>query len=237
MPCVIYLHGNSSSRLEALEAVPYLLPSNITLFCFDFGGCGMSEGEYISLGWYEREDLALIIEYLRKYKRVSTIGLWGRSMGAVTSLLYGDRDPSIAGMVLDSPFCDMKQLVHELAKSYTKIPSFLISGALKLVRSTVKSKAKFDMLDLAPINHVANCYIPALFAVANSDDFIQPHHAQKLFDSYAGDKNIVRFEGDHNSPRPKFFLDSVTIFFYNTLQCENLLTEATKRKKQPINVF
>jgi pimeloyl-ACP methyl ester carboxylesterase len=108
MPCVIYMHGNSSSRLEALESVPYLLPSNITLMCFDFAGCGLSEGEYISLGWWEREDLGIIIEYLRKERRVSTIGLWGRSMGAVTSLLYGDRDPSIAGMVLDSPFADMK---------------------------------------------------------------------------------------------------------------------------------
>lgn len=28
------------------------------------------------------------------------IGLWGRSMGAVTALLHGDRDPSIAGMVV-----------------------------------------------------------------------------------------------------------------------------------------
>lgn len=108
LPCVIYLHGNSSSRLEALDAVPYLLPSNITLFCFDFAGCGQSEGEYISLGWYERDDLAIIVEHLRKERRVSTIGLWGRSMGAVTSLLHGDRDPSIGGMVLDSPFSNMK---------------------------------------------------------------------------------------------------------------------------------
>lgn len=29
----------------------------------------------------------------------STIGLWGRSMGAVTALLYSQRDPSVAGMV------------------------------------------------------------------------------------------------------------------------------------------
>ena len=85
-----------------------MLPSNITLFCFDFAGCGLSEGEYISLGWYEREDLAIIIEHIRKERRVSTIGLWGRSMGSVTALLYGDRDPSIAGMVLDSPFSDMR---------------------------------------------------------------------------------------------------------------------------------
>lgn len=111
LPCVIYMHGNSSCRIEAMDAVPYLLPANITLFCFDFAGCGNSEGEYISLGWYERDDLNMIVEYLRKERKVSTIGLWGRSMGAVTALLHGDRDPSIAGMVLDSPFSDMKVLV------------------------------------------------------------------------------------------------------------------------------
>ncbi len=102
------MHGNSSSRLEALETVPYFLPANITLFCFDFAGCGLSEGEYISLGWFERDDLAMIIDYLRENRRVSTIGLWGRSMGAVTALLHGDRDPSIAAMVLDSPFSNLK---------------------------------------------------------------------------------------------------------------------------------
>ncbi len=42
LPCVIYMHGNSSARIEALDAVPILLPQNITLFCFDFAGCGMS---------------------------------------------------------------------------------------------------------------------------------------------------------------------------------------------------
>jgi dienelactone hydrolase len=70
----------------------------------------MSEGDYISLGWYERDDLAVVVEYLRGTGKVSTIGLWGRSMGAVTALLHGDRDPSIAGMVLDSPFSDLPNL-------------------------------------------------------------------------------------------------------------------------------
>ena len=57
MPCVIYCHGNSSSRIEAKELVTYLLPENITLFCFDFPGCGQSEGEYISLGHYEKDEI------------------------------------------------------------------------------------------------------------------------------------------------------------------------------------
>ena len=35
---------------------------------------------------------------------MTKIGLWGRSMGAATSLFYGQKDPSVAALVLDSPF-------------------------------------------------------------------------------------------------------------------------------------
>lgn len=115
MPCVVYCHGNSSSRLEAFELISFLLPANITLFAFDFPGCGRSEGEFISLGWHERNDVGVIINYLRTERHVSTIALWGRSMGAATALLHGDRDPSIAALILDSPFSSMKTLVKELA--------------------------------------------------------------------------------------------------------------------------
>lgn len=208
-----------------------MLPSNISLFCFDFAGCGLSGGEYISLGWWERDDLNQVVEHLRKERRVSTVGLWGRSMGAVTSLLHGDRDPSIGGMVLDSPFADMKQLVSELAKTHTKIPSIFVSAALKLVKGTIKSKANFDLTDLSPISHVNQCFIPALFATGNSDDFIQPHHSEELHAAYAGDKNLVKFEGDHNSQRPHFFYDSVVIFFHNTLQVSQLCREDNRIKK------
>lgn len=161
------MHGNSSCRMESLEVLRYLLPQNITLFCFDFAGCGLSGGEYITLGWYERDDLAQIVNYLREKRRVSTIGLWGRSMGAVTSLLHGDRDPSIAGMVLDSPFSNLKVLVNELAKAHTKVPGFLVSTALKMVAGTIKGKANFDISKLSPIDHVNECFIPALFATGD----------------------------------------------------------------------
>jgi hypothetical protein len=30
-------------------------------------------------------------------------------------------------------------------------------------------------------------------------------------------KNIIKFDGDHNSPRPQFYFDSITIFFHNVL--------------------
>jgi hypothetical protein len=66
LPCVVYLHGNSSSRVEAVSEAKYLLPINVCLFSFDFTACGRSEGHYISLGWFERDDVDCIIQYLRK---------------------------------------------------------------------------------------------------------------------------------------------------------------------------
>ena len=156
----------------------------------------------------------MIIDYLRANRKVSTIALWGRSMGAVTTLLHADRDPSIAGIVCDSPFSDLKKLVNELSSRFTRIPSLFVSPVLKILSSTIKGKAKFDIYKLSPINHVKNSFIPALFATANDDDFILPHHCEELHEAYQGDKNLIRFEGDHNSNRPSFFYSSVSIFLH-----------------------
>lgn len=57
LPCVIYMHGNSSSRLEGLSALSLVLTLGATLLAFDFAGSGLSEGEYVSLGAFEKEDL------------------------------------------------------------------------------------------------------------------------------------------------------------------------------------
>ena len=115
------------------------------------------------MGWHEREDLNKVVDYLRNSGKVSLIGLWGRSMGAATALLHGHRDPSIAGMVLDSPFSKLQTLAQELVSSNSKIPNFLTSMALKLVRSSIESKAQFDIFDLNPIDNVDSCFIPAFF--------------------------------------------------------------------------
>ena len=56
---------------------------------FDFTGSGASEGDYVSLGYYEQLDLKVVIEFLRGLDNIGKIGIWGRSMGAVTSILYG----------------------------------------------------------------------------------------------------------------------------------------------------
>jgi hypothetical protein len=36
-------------------------------------------------------------------------------------------------------------------------------------------------------------------------------------EKYSGEKNLIIVDGDHNSPRPEYCLDSISIFFHNTL--------------------
>ncbi|KAL2495668.1 alpha/beta-hydrolase superfamily protein [Forsythia ovata] len=218
LPCVVYCHGNSGCRADANEAAVVLLPSNITVFTLDFSGSGLSDGDYVSLGWHEKNDLKVVVSYLRSNEKISRIGLWGRSMGAVTSLLYGAEDPSIAGMVLDSAFSNLFDLMMELADVYKiRLPKFTVKVAVQYMRRAIRKKAKFDINRLDCMQVAPKTFIPALFGHAKDDKFIHLRHSETIFKSYAGDKNIIKFDGDHNSSRPQFYYDSVSIFFYNVL--------------------
>ncbi|CAH9086136.1 unnamed protein product [Cuscuta europaea] len=219
LPCVIYCHGNSGCRADANEAAVILLSSHITVFTLDFSGSGLSDGDYVSLGWHEKNDLKIVVTYLRSNPKISRIGLWGRSMGAVTCLLYGAEDPSIAGMVLDSAFSNLYDLMMELVDVYKiRLPKFTVKVAVQYMRRIIQKRAKFDIMNLDCLRVAPKTFIPALFGHAKDDKFIPPHHSDHIFKSYAGDKNIIKFDGDHNSSRPQFYYDSVSIFFYNVLR-------------------
>jgi len=101
------MHGNGGNKLEGTAYASYLLPKGINLFTFDFSGCGNSEGEWISMGWNERDDLDVVIKYLKSLGTVSNIAVWGRSMGAATAIMYlADHHDVVSAAILDSPFSD-----------------------------------------------------------------------------------------------------------------------------------
>lgn len=60
---------------------------------------------------------------------------------------------------------------------------------------------------------------------AEQDTFVSKAHSEKLHKAYAGDKNLITFEGDHNSHRPQFFYASVLIFLSNVLQLDEPMPE------------
>lgn len=58
--CIVYLHSQSGCRLEGLNLRDYCAERDYALCVFDFSSCGMSEGEYVSLGYHEKHDLKIV---------------------------------------------------------------------------------------------------------------------------------------------------------------------------------
>jgi hypothetical protein len=48
----IYIKFIGFYCINSRSCIPHILCHDITLFTFDFSGCGNSEGDYISLGYY-----------------------------------------------------------------------------------------------------------------------------------------------------------------------------------------
>ena len=216
MPYVIYLHENCASRIQAMDnnLKICLLKHNINLCAFDFAGAGLSEGEYISLGYHEKHQVKNVVDFLERFPGVGNIGIWGRSMGAATTLLYAPTDKRIKCITVDSPFSDFRKLALEICKNNSKIPSLLIEGAISIIGTTVKKKNGMDINDIKPINSVKNCHKPAFFVHAVDDTFVKYEHSENIFNNYAGDiKKLKGITGGHNGIRPKSLLDEIGEFF------------------------
>lgn len=217
-PCVVFCHGNSSSRLEAYDCVQVCLPRGLSVFSFDFSGCGLSEGQYVTLGHVEQRDLAIVLRYLRESGLTTSIAVWGRSMGAATAILTAAKDHHLTAVVLDSPFTRLRTVAHELGNK--AIPRFMLNLGIDLLRDEVRARTGANLDDLSPIDvaHEATC--PAIFGASVEYDFIQAHHAKDLQLVWGGKSDMYYFNGGHNDSRPSWFMqeaaDWLLMQFYPT---------------------
>ncbi|KAF8286131.1 putative Alpha/beta hydrolase family [Trypanosoma cruzi] len=201
-PCVIYLHGNCGSRYDALEAL-FILRHNFSLFAFDATGSGKSEGEYISLGFYERQDLAAVVDYLLGQNDVEGIGLWGRSMGAVTSIMYAAKDASIKCIVCDSPFSTLRLLIKDLVKRYgsKRFPARLVDGIVDRIRKRIAKRAAFNIDELDALKYASECVVPTFIFHGDTDDFVVPSHSIAVSNAFKGSCLHHLVAGGHNDER------------------------------------
>ena len=228
MPCVIYLHANASSRIEGNMIRRFLLKRNINLCTFDFQGSGLSEGEYISLGYHEKYQVKNIVDFVEKYPGVGKIGLWGRSMGAATSLIYTSMDKRIKATVADSPFEDFRKLAKEMVLGQIKLPGFLVEG---VIGKSVKNKNGMDINSIKAIDAVKTCEGPVIFIHARDDEIVPYHHSEDLIKNYKGKTKILKsVNGGHNGRRPTYLMEFVGDFFAKHLESGYKIGEYEKMK-------
>lgn len=152
--------------------------------------------------------------------------LWGRSMGAVTAILYSEmnllqRQAHISCLLLDSPFSKLTTMVDDVGKAKMGLPSFIMSIGMSVIKGTIKSKINFDITKLDPLSSSKKLLIPASFISAKEDNLVLPKRIQEYFNSYRHpNKQIIHSEYEHNSDREEEVLEQCFSFIERVLLSE-----------------
>mmetsp|Transcript_6084 Transcript_6084/g.9185 ORF Transcript_6084/g.9185 Transcript_6084/m.9185 type:complete len:753 (-) Transcript_6084:323-2581(-) len=222
--CILYLHPNSGSRVDVVRTRIMSIAANAkcTACGFDFAGCGESEGDCVSLGVREKEDVCAVMSYLFS-RGFTRFVLWGRSMGAATAaMFYGAYKEllmgSVVALILDSPFTSMQGLANEYTTSRVAVPRVLLSPAVHYLRSSIHSGYGFDINHISPLAAAARINVPTIVLSGSEDKIVPPVLSEELYSALAGPKMRIFFKGGHNTHRPAVVYEAVRVVLVGALR-------------------
>lgn len=211
---LVYCHSQTGNRLEGCAMLEMCSKYKLNLLVFDFAGCGHSKGDYVSLGWFEQEDLKIVIDHARMLFNPKNIFLWGRSMGAVAICRYATRHPNdVQAIVLDSPFDDLLELVKNIAVNRLNMSSMLLSLPIMFISRKLKDLFKVNLLDLKPREDIEKLTKPVFFIACKDEEVLPPDTVTKLYKICTSNQKAISVSiGNHNSPRDPQVIEEALFF-------------------------
>ncbi|CAK94345.1 unnamed protein product (macronuclear) [Paramecium tetraurelia] len=207
--CVLYLHGYNGSRLEAVQYASFVCKSDFDFCSFDFQAAGQSEGDFVTFGLKEEENVALVIRHLKE--KYFHIILWGRSMGATTALMYTQKNQNIKCLVLDSPFLVLEDVVINLIKLKLHTPDIINKGLYELIRRSIAKLFQFQISKVQLPLHL-NITCPMILLASKQDHLIPQYHFDSIYKGYVGNKRIVALQNNHNEQRSTDIIKTIIGF-------------------------
>ena len=124
---VIIIHGVDANKSDGyiLDLMKDTYDMGYSVFTFDLRAHGDSGGKNLGLAYEEKKDLKASILFLKQEFDVQNIVLYGISYGGTIVISNSNLDESIKGIVVDSPFYDLPELLASEVSSRTFIPEFL----------------------------------------------------------------------------------------------------------------
>ena len=159
-----------------------MIPLGVDLLTFDFSGCGNSDGEWVTLGWKEKEDLKTVLNHLKEMGQTSKVALWGRSMGGSTAIMFDQSktDLPICAMVIDSAFADFADVARNLVVEKMGVPPEFLQMMWPQVSMQINQvTGGMNMDQLKPVDFAPKVSTPALFVHGVDDELIPMDHTER----------------------------------------------------------
>ncbi len=145
---LVICHGQDGSMDRDTHQMAPLHKAGFNVLMFDFRAHGRSEGECVTMGMYEKEDLLGALDFLVEQKGIERVGVLGFSMGAAVALITAALSERICAVVADSSFGRLKWTLKAWGVQ-RGVPSPIAAqfAAWVLVAASIHTEGRIDQTD------------------------------------------------------------------------------------------
>ena len=180
---IIMIHGIGGVRSgdDAVDLASHLVAHGFSILMFDFRGHGSSEGEFISAGYFERQDVLGAFDFLITQGIPSEcIGLLGFSMGGATAILSAAEEPAICALVVDSPYAKVSELIAKETARKTFIPELISPMFIPGVKVMTSVVYGIHLAEMVPEEVVKLLPYPIMVIHGKADTMIPFNHGVRV---------------------------------------------------------
>jgi dipeptidyl aminopeptidase/acylaminoacyl peptidase len=229
-PGIVLSHGWARSRAELLPHANFLHRAGYAAFMFDYRHRGESDGDAITMGLRERDDLLGAIDTLTAQPEVdpTRLGALGMSMGGVISLLVAADDQRLRALVVECPYSSPDVITSRSLRHYAHLPSFPLGDLAKLV---LERRIGGSLADVDPSAVVAGISPRPIFVIAaGRDAVVGCDETERLFRAAAEPKRFWLVPGANHArcwqEARKEYEERVLNFFSETILAARAPSEA-----------
>ena len=153
-----------------------------------------SEGNYIGMGWLDKDDIIGWINKIILKDKNAKIILHGSSMGAATVLMAsGEKLPSnVKAIIADSSYTSAWDIFKSELKARFNLPSFPLMQMFRLIAII---QAKYDIKEASVIDQVKKSNTPTLLIHGDADDFVPVTMEPEIYNAIPGEKDQLIIKG------------------------------------------
>ncbi|WP_283700998.1 alpha/beta hydrolase [Clostridium perfringens] len=196
---IVLVHGVSICYVGSLKYFDIFYRNGFNVFIVNQRRHGKSEGKYSTYGFYEKYDVNMWIEYLKsRFGNDIILGLHGESMGAGTVMETIPLNDSIKFVIEDCGYSNFHELIgFQITHAYkNRLVRKILRPSLIFANFFMKTKAKFSMKKIVPIDIVASTSLPMMFIHGKEDYFVPWYMAVDLYKAKTkGYKELYLVEG------------------------------------------
>ncbi|ELC8362184.1 alpha/beta hydrolase [Clostridium perfringens] len=196
---IVLVHGVSICYVGSLKYFDIFYKNGFNILIVNQRRHGKSEGKYSTYGFYEKYDVNMWIEYLKsRFGNDIILGLHGESMGAGTIMETIPLNDSIKFVIEDCGYSNFHELIgFQITHAYkNRLVRKILRPSLIFANFFMKTKAKFSMKKIVPIDIVSSTSLPMMFVHGKEDYFVPWYMAVDLYKAKTkGYKELYLVEG------------------------------------------